>query len=199
VQSVLDGLANAVLHAGSEDRALALRSSIEIFRNSAVPAWYRVQFGIIAAIEAANLNPDGLDWSLRLSAEVIGLLERLTDRGASQQAAEHALVAFDGAIRRIASHVFINALAPSAVARVEETARRIDMLEELVERAAQSVGGPNIDMTSVITEAIESLAPRWSRCTSAAGGCCSPGGLNPAPISSRSESRTLSSPSASRS
>lgn len=143
--------------AGRGTDAEELRYSVEIFHNPALPAWFRVQMGIIAALEAANLYPGGLDYSLLYSAETIALLEKLTDRGVSQQAAEHALTAFDGAIRRIASLALTNALLPGSLGLAEETGKRIAVLEGLVEEAVRSGGKADDELSGRIMEVVGSM------------------------------------------
>lgn len=134
-----------------------LRYSVEIFRNPAFPAWLRVQNGIIAALKAATLRPGGLDYALLYGAETIGLLEKLTDRGVSQLAAEHALSAFDGAVRQIASLSFTNALLPGSMGRTEETRQRIDTLNGLLEQAEQIGGKADNELSERILDVVTSM------------------------------------------
>ncbi|MFI6154707.1 CHAT domain-containing protein [Kitasatospora sp. NPDC051170] len=80
-----------------------LEAQIAMLRTPDAPLLMRAHSGIAAAVRALHTAPSGVDLALSLGAETVDLLERITDRGSPQQAAEHGLLTFDGDVRHLAA------------------------------------------------------------------------------------------------
>jgi hypothetical protein len=133
--------------------------SVHTLRNPMVPLAFRVKTGLMAASEAILVHPPRFDESLEYAAEAVELLERLTDRGASNESSELALAAAEGLICTYAAHfVFTNSSSTALAASQHLTpmfGQRFEVFERLVEDA---VAVEVIDGTERAEELQESIA-----------------------------------------
>ncbi|WP_330238517.1 CHAT domain-containing protein [Streptomyces sp. NBC_00525] len=106
----------------TEDR---LERNIDVLRSPLHSVWMRAHAGIAAAVRCADIATSDVDLALSLGAETVGLLERVTDRGGPQSAAEHGLLGFDGDVRGLTAMIAVNLVHSRNTTHLEALGRRL--------------------------------------------------------------------------
>ncbi|MFD7861909.1 CHAT domain-containing protein [Streptomyces sp. NPDC059783] len=111
-----------------------LERHLAVLRSPGLSVWMRAHAGIAAAVNCTDVNREDIDRALALGAETVELLERVTDRGGPQHAAEHGLLGFDGDMRMLTGMIAIHLLHRRNATHAMEVAEGLRTVTERLER-----------------------------------------------------------------